>query len=384
MMDEFIKQGHSVTVCRQDETRNFGHPVLSYRKNICIISIPTGKIMQTTLLKKGINNILLEYRFLHRLLQFYSSPLDVLLYSTPPITFQRVITRLKNKYKCISYLLLKDIFPHNAVDLDIIKKDSFVYWYFRKKEQKLYKNSDIIGCMSPANIKYLFRNNPELAEKIVHIAPNCILPQEQNIVVDRKMLLDKYNIPPNAINFVYGGNIGKPQGVDFIIECINECKDDGDIFFTIVGNGTEYIRLKEHIQNSHILNVKLIDFLPKKQYLELLSCMDIGLIFLDYKFTIPNFPSRMLDYMNFSLPVVACTDIVCDVKQEICDQGAGFWCLSNDSKSFKQIIENIKTNRKDICTMGKRSHELLLERYSVSPVVNDMLSNISKLRQEKS
>jgi hypothetical protein len=33
--------------------------------------------------------------------------------------------------------------------------------------------------------------------------------------------------------------------------------------------------------------------------------------------------------------------------------------------------------------MGKRSHELLLEKYSVSRVVSDMLSNINKIKKNK-
>ena len=35
---------------------------------------------------------------------------------------------------------------------------------------------------------------------------------------------------------------------------------------------------------------------------------DSELIFLDYRFTIPNFPSRLLSYMQAKLPVLACTD----------------------------------------------------------------------------
>jgi glycosyltransferase involved in cell wall biosynthesis len=381
-MDELVKRGHSVTVCRQDETRSSGPSAFSYGKDIRIISIPTGKITQTTFFEKGVNTLLLEHRFIKKISQFHFASLDVLIYSTPPITFQKVISRLKSKYQGINYLLLKDIFPQNAVDLGIVKKNSFVYHYFRHKEIKLYKDTDIIGCLSPANIKYLFNNNAELTEKIVHIVPNCMFPQERKMMTDKKALFSKYAIPLNAIHFIYGGNIGKPQGVDFITKCFYELKDDNDIFFTVIGNGTEYNKLKEYLLNKHIYNVGLIEFLPKNQYLELLAYMDVGLVFLDNRFTIPNFPSRILDYMNFSLPIIACTDIVCDVKQEICDQGAGFWCRSNDVDSFKQIITTVKANRKDIRTMGNRSYELLLEKYSVPHVVDDMLFNINRIKQE--
>jgi glycosyltransferase involved in cell wall biosynthesis len=376
MVDELINQGHFVTVCIQDETRCSGPLLISYRRNISIIKIPTGKITKTTFFKKGLNTLLLEYRFLRKFSQFEFTSLDVLLYSTPPITFQKVIYKFKKKYNCINYLLLKDIFPQNAVDLGIIKKNSLLYIYFRYKEEKLYYYSDIIGCMSPGNVKYLTENNYELLKnKIINVTPNCIIPNKKEIIFNKHETLKRYDIPSKPIKLIYGGNIGIPQGICFIIKCIHIIKNYDNIYFTIVGNGTEFYKLKNSIDRS-ITNVRFFDSLVKDKYLELLACMDIGLVFLDGNFTIPNFPSRILDYMNYSLPIIACTDIVCDVKQEICDQGAGFWCKSDDIERFRDILEKIINNKDILIDMGKKSFELLNEKYSVKKVVANMLLEI--------
>jgi glycosyltransferase involved in cell wall biosynthesis len=381
LVDGFIEQGNRVTVLRQDETRTKGALLLNYRKNVCILSIPTGKLLRTNLIKKGLNTLLLESRFIKKLKQIDFSTIDVLIYSTPPITFQKVIVVLKKKYSCIAYLLLKDIFPQNAVDMGMIRKRSLVYLLFRSKEKKLYQYSDIIGCMSPANVDYLLSHNPELVSKQIHIAPNCIFPSRSSLKIKKIELYNKYGIPSDSIQFIYGGNLGKPQGIDFLICCINELQYDNSIFFTIVGNGTEYDKLSHFIKNNNIKNTKLFTFLSKEQYFELLSCMDIGLVFLDNRFTIPNFPSRVLDYMNYFMPIVACTDKICDIKQEICDQGAGFWCESKDTKSFIEIIEKIKNNKEEICSsMGKKSRELLIEKYAVSTVVLKIQKEINLVK----
>jgi glycosyltransferase involved in cell wall biosynthesis len=381
MVDELVNQGHSVTVCVQDETRSSGPFYVSYRRNIVIISIPTGRVTKTSILKKGINTLLLEYRFMKKFTQFEFSSLDILLYSTPPITFQRVIEKLKKRYNCITYLILKDIFPQNAVDLGMIKKNSFLYKIFRYKEKKLYQHSDIIGCLSPANVTYLVSNNCELLNKQITITPNCIIPNEQKINLNKERILKDYNIPFDTIKLIYGGNIGKPQGIDFIIQCINVIKSYEKISLTIIGNGTEFGKLRKTIASDD-KRIKLIDYLPTKQYFELLACMDIGLVFLDHRFTIPNFPSRILDYMNYSLPIIACTDSVCDVKQEICDHGAGFWCRSDDIKGFKNILDRIVDNKDIGIEMGKRSRELLIENYTVQMVIKDMLNNINNFRKK--
>ena len=60
---------------------------------------------------------------------------DLILYSTPPITFNKVICTLKKRWQAKTYLMLKDIFPQNAVDLELFSKNSIVYKLFRKKRK---------------------------------------------------------------------------------------------------------------------------------------------------------------------------------------------------------------------------------------------------------
>ena len=43
-------------------------------------------------------------------------------------------------------------------------------------------------------------------------------------------------------------------------------------------------------------NMKLMSKLPKDDYDRMVAACDVGLIFLDHRFTIPNFPSRLLLY----------------------------------------------------------------------------------------
>ena len=49
--------------------------------------------------------------------------------------------------------------------------------------------------------------------------------------------------------FVYGGNLGKPQGIDFLIECLKSQKENRKVFFLIVGDGTEYKKLNKNKLN---------------------------------------------------------------------------------------------------------------------------------------
>ena len=87
--------------------------------------------------------------------------------------------------------------------------------------------------------------------------------------------------------------------------------------------------------------MKLLSVLPKEDYDSMVGACDVGMIFLDHRFTIPNFPSRLLAYMQAKLPVLAVTDPNTDVGKVIVNGGFGWWCESNNSERFVELIRDI-------------------------------------------
>ncbi len=300
LMDEIASFGHEITVFRSEEERVFGPPEVSSRKNVTIVSVPTGRVTKTNIMIKTANILLTEPRYLAAMRKHYAGSIpDMIIVTTPPITFASAVIFYKSKGSFI-YLLLKDIFPQNAVDLGMMKKGGGIYSFFRAKERKLYKNSDVIGCMSEANKKYLLHHNPFLKNKKIEINPNSIRPSSSQIDAKQgEALLEDYKIPREKIKILYGGNLGKPQGIDFLLEVLNKSKEMKNVHFVICGNGTEYPKLEKFVKTHPDHPVTLIEYLENSRYRSLLSRMDIGLIFLDKRFTIPNFPQRVLDYFDF-------------------------------------------------------------------------------------
>ena len=250
--------------------------------------------------------------------------------------------------------MLKDIFPQNSVDLGMMSTTGIkglLYRYFRNKEKELYKISDKIGCMSQANVDYVIRHNPEIDSAKVEICPNAIEFRDLSLSGDQKIeMRKKYGIPLYKKVFVYGGNLGKPQGIPFIIDCLRAEKDNNDAFFLIVGSGTEYPKLEQFVNDEKPANVKLMPSLPKEDYDRMIAACDVGLIFLDHRFIIPNYPSRLLSYLQAGLPVLAATDPNTDIGKDIEKAGIGWWCESKDINAFVKCVEktiSIDINKED-------------------------------------
>nr|WP_254639068.1 glycosyltransferase family 4 protein [Cohnella sp. GbtcB17] len=383
LLREFVKDNHKVFIVSPTEKRKKQPTRLIDNGNSKILKLQIGNIQKTNILVKGVSTLLLESKFLTGVREYYDVKFDLVLYSTPPITLQRVVEYIKKKNNAKAYLLLKDIFPQNAVDLGMMKKkgiQSILYRYFRAKEKKLYQSSDYIGCMSQANVEYVVKHNNGLLPSVVEICPNSIEPMR--VLIDDQKIDDvkkKYNIPNNKTIFIYGGNLGKPQGVDFLLKCIELNKANQQVHFVIVGAGTEFSKIKTYFKQEQPPNAQLFQQLPKEDYDALASLCDVGLIFLDKRFTIPNFPSRILSYMQASIPVLAATDRHSDIRKVVEDGGFGFWCEHGDINGFNHYVECLSDDqlRKE---MGMKSRAYLENHYTAKHSYEIIMSHFKKER----
>lgn len=379
LMDELSNRGHDVDIFVPIQGHFGGHPIVRKRLKTSIHGIPSGQIVKTSPWRKAINTMVYQFALRRYLVRHCRrSPLDLLLYATPPIDSAKTIKYLKRRLGCSTYLLLKDIFPANAVDLGMIKRGGLIWSHFRKVEKLLYEVSDRIGCMSPANVDYLLGHNPTLDPGIVEVCPNSIRPSKESDLPERDSgYVAEFGVPTGPLRLVYGGNLGKPQGIEFLLEILASTRANPDVHFVIVGDGTEFHRLAEYkLRTGHPFT--LVPCLPKNQFRKLLRNMDAGLIFLDRRFTIPNFPSRILDYLDLGLPVLAATDTCTDIKEFLIEQECGLWSEAGDVDAFLANIARLNDPRQR-ARMGRNARIALCSKFNVTQTADHLLESFRSL-----
>lgn len=382
LMRKFRNEGHKVCIVSPRE-RSFGKPTeLIETDGVHILGVKTLNLQKTNAIEKGVGQVLVESQYKRAIKRYLNGvKFDLILYSTPPITFPKVIKYLKkNNPKAKTYLLLKDIFPQNAVDIGMMSKTGLkgvLYKYFRKKEKNLYALSDFIGCMSPANVEYVLKHNPEVVPSKVEVAPNSVelnVNANHNENDNKERIREKYGLPVDKPVFIYGGNLGKPQGIPFLIKCFEANANRADCHFVVVGSGTERAKLESWYNASKPQAVTVLDKLPKEDYDQLATSCDVGLIFLDHRFTIPNYPSRLLPYLENKMPIIAATDPNCDTGKLAEANGYGFWCESNSVKAFTGVVNKmIQADRK---AMGQKGYEFLCNNYLVSNTYETIVKHV--------
>lgn len=384
-MRKFRDEGHQVYIVTPCERRLGLDTSLQESNGVKILNVKTLNVQQTNVVEKGIGTILMESQYKAAIKKFLGGiKFDLITYSTPPITFTNVVNFLKKENpQAITYLQLKDIFPQNAVDIGMFSEKSIFNWYFRRKEKALYKASDFIGCMSPANVEFVLKHNPEVDASKVEVAPNSIelKPESEELTdpgqkkTERYYIRKKYDLPTDIPIFVYGGNLGKPQGIEYLVRCLEANKKRTDCYFVVAGSGTHYHLLAEWSEQNKDANVKILSTLPKEDYDLLVKHCDVGLVFLDHRFTIPNYPSRLLSYLEYKMPVLCATDVNTDMGRIAEENGYGYWCESVKPEDFTALVDKMLAS--DRKAMGEKGYQFLKENYLVEHTYKAIVKHIT-------
>lgn len=362
LVEEFVKQGHEVFPVaswkKKEKTR------IHREKGIDVLRVKTLKLFNVGPIQKGIANMLLPYQYRKAIKKYYKGiEFDLVIMPTPPITLCEVANRIKRRNKARFYLILRDIFPQNAVDLEMMKKEGILYRYFRAQEKKLYRYADAIGCMSQGNIDYIHRHNPEVNQQKLHILMN-FQKSSSPVVGLQTDMKEKYGLQGKLV-VVFGGNMGIPQKLENVIALAKSCQEEyADVVFLLIGNGTQRREIEKMADRNGVKNIVFQDLISRDDYQQLVGQCDIGLISLNEKFTIPNIPSKTMAYYDVGIPVLASVDTNTDYGRMLEDSETGLYSLAGDIKAFKANFDKLYRDPELRERMGKNGKRFLEEKMS--------------------
>lgn len=367
---EIANRGHKVYVIAASKNNRSGIERLG---NISICWVNSIKLLNVGFITKAVANLLLPFLFLRASKSFLPEKIDLVVSPTPPITLTNIIGKIKKKRGASFFLILRDIFPQNAVDLKLMSSNSFIFKYFRKQEKKLYNLADTIGCMSPGNVNYLLKHNPEINPEKTTILPNWVDTKKKN-VQGLSTFMEENNLEGKFIA-VFGGNLGIAQNPQNVVDLAEVHKEKKDLIFLIIGKGTYKKRIEESIKQKKLDNIILADHLPRDEFEALASKCNVGIVSLNGSFTIPNIPSRTLGYWQASLPVFAIVDKHTDLGVNVIDRfKGGLWCIEGDKEKYKELFEMLYNNKELAEEMGRNGYKALREEFNASKAV-DILFN---------
>ncbi|HPK05774.1 MAG TPA: glycosyltransferase, partial [Bacteroidales bacterium] len=193
----------------------------------------------------------------------------------------------------------------------------------------------------------------------------------------RQFLKEKYKLN-NKFVVVFGGNMGKPQQLENVLTLAQAAMAYPDIVFLLLGEGVQMNRISGLIEKQNISNIYLNSTIPKQEYQDLISICDIGLISLHQDFTIPNIPSKALDYLNVGLPILASLDKATDFGSILDRYNLGLWVHATQPEELIEKLLNLYHNKELRETMEKNG-KAYFNKYLLPDIAyNTIIQQVSK------
>jgi len=368
---ELDKQGHEVTVLIPSPLSKASCEAKDYEHFKLILAL-TPKTNDVGYIRRTVAEFIAPYIIYYRLrsASIANENFDGIIWYSPSIFFGPLISRLKKRYGCPAYLVLRDMFPDWAVDLGLMKK-RLPYYFFKFVEFYQYTVADHIGIQAPGNFKYFNNGILERFRSKVDVLWNWITPGDPNIPCS--INLKKTQLAGRII-FAYAGNMGVAQDFDLIMNLVELYKDNREIGFIFVGRGSEVPRLKLFAEKHALSNIVFFDEIDSVEIPALYAQCSIGLVALDPRHKSNNIPGKFLSYIESGLPVLARLNPGNDLTQLISENQVGESYVGFDACDLKvaadALILSLKYDKEISFRCKSLAHSLFSTKTAAIQIVD--------------
>lgn len=179
----------------------------------------------------------------------------------------------------------------------------------------------------------------------------------------------------NKENFVvtFAGNIGKAQSVDTIIKAANIAKDNKNIKWQILGDGSEFEYIKSLVKEFSLeKTVYLLGRKPSSEMPKYFSKSDALIVTLrDDKVLRATLPAKVQSYMASGKPILAA--ISGEGNRTIKESECGLVCEAEDYiKLYENVISLFNMSEKERSTLGMNGKEYFKNNFTREKLLSQL------------
>lgn len=360
-----IKAGFSVGVLCGYPMEYVDHYKVPLKESHAGMSITRLKYLQlkrTSKLGRLVNYFSFTLSVLMRLSTFkqYKS---VIVYSNPPVL--PLVAILAKKFYEIKIIFVSfDVYPEIAIRTNAIKEQSMISKVMNSINRSLYKNATKVVALSNDMKQFLLQNREGLQESKIKVIPNWHSDQVtqngdqpydnplfEGIDAKRKLVVS------------YFGNMGTPQDLNTLLGAIRILKDK-DISFVFAGHGNKIPILRKTIQEEHLHNVFLLDYLQGDDFQDALHISDVLVVSLANNLSGLAVPSKTYSYLMAGKPVISIMDLNTDISSEIIRNHAGYSVEVDDIHNLVKAIMELEDDIDLRHEMAKNARHLYESNYT--------------------
>lgn len=302
---------------------------------------------------------------------FQSGKQDIIVVESPPL-FIGFSARMASIAKKAPYIFnVSDLWPESAVQLGLVTNKHLIgmsEWlekYFYRKAYKL--SAQTRGIMEGLRKK-------GVKPQDILFLPNGVdtelfQPRERDRALEESLGLE------GKFVVLYAGTMGYAHGIETALEAADILRDEEEIFFLFVGDGSERPRLEQIAREKNLPNVRFIDFQPLEVIPRYYSLSSINLSTLRrYKLSEGVRPSKVFPALASGQPLIYVGEGEgADIVKE---SGGGIILEPENPELLARTILELKNNPETCREFARKGREYAVENYSWQSIIKNWLSQL--------
>lgn len=299
---------------------------------------------------------------------------DVIYATSTPLTVGIPAMALKLLKRVAFVFEVRDQWPEIPIEMGFISSKPLIKLLLFL-EKTIYKHSDAIVALSPGMAEGV--RNVLQTDKDIVVVPNSSDTDVFRPDVDGSSIRQEHGWGDKLV-FLHFGAMGKANGLDFIVQAAERLRENRDIHFVIVGDGSEKAGLIDKAQCLGLENTEFVDSKPKSELSSFVSACDVSMvIFANYHILEHNSANKFFDSLSAGKPVLLNYSAW---QREILEtNNAGFGCELCNLDEFVEKVLYINSHRDQLNEMGQHARRVAIEKFNRDNLAMQALDVLSSV-----
>jgi glycosyltransferase involved in cell wall biosynthesis len=288
--------------------------------------------------------------------------IDFVIATSTPLTIGFPALVLK-KIRRIPYLFeVRDLWPEVPIQMGGLKNKlgiKIAKWF----ERTIYKNASHIIALSPGMQDGVIQvgTPPEKVSMIPNMSKiDKFWPRENNLT-----LMNELGIRASSFKIIYFGAVGEANAIDYILDSAALLKDNKEIDFIFIGNGSKQTFIEESIINQKLTNVQYLGVFNMEKTSEIVNMCDVSLVtFSNIPILATNSPNKLFDSLSAGKPIIVNSNGW--TKELVEKNECGIFVDPESPHDFVKKLLKLKESPQVLKKMGLNSRRLAETEYDKS------------------
>jgi colanic acid biosynthesis glycosyl transferase WcaI len=210
---------------------------------------------------------------------------------------------------------------------------------------------------------------------------------EEDLVASKGLCDAAELLPSDRFNIVYGGNLGRVQALDTVIEAARRAgESEPKILVTLIGSGTETERLRRFVDDNRLTNVRVLPAVPKTHIADVFRAADVLLSHLAdeplFRITVP---SKIQFYLAVGKPILL--GVPGEAAELVVSAGAGVAVPPEDPEKLAAAMVDLARRPKEVLQlMGERGQSFYNRKLSQAAAIKasgDVLAGCAHVQKRE-